>query len=41
MTRRATVISARERMPTGPASGSSRGSVISPASRRAIENAEP
>ncbi|MFC7575802.1 hypothetical protein ACFQX8_27865 [Klenkia terrae] len=41
MTRSATVISTRERMPTGPAAGSSRGRVSSPASRRAMENASP
>ena len=31
----------RERMPTGPAAGSSRGTVSRPASRRAMENASP
>ena len=41
MTRSATVISARDRIPTGPAAGSRRGTVSSPASRRAMENASP
>ncbi len=41
ITRSATVISARDRIPTGPATGNSRGRVSSPASRRAIEKASP
>ena len=41
ITRSATVISPRERMPTGPAAGRNRGRVSSPASRRAMENASP
>ena len=41
ITRSATVISARDRIPTGPATGSSRGRVSRPASRRAIEKASP
>ena len=41
MTRSARVIRSRERIPTGPAAGSSRGTVSSPASRRAMENAAP
>ena len=41
MTRSATVMSAFDRMPTGPAAGRNRGRVSSPASRRAMENASP
>ena len=41
ITRSATVMRARERIPTGPAAGSSRGRVRSPARRRAMENACP
>ncbi len=41
MTRSASFMSARDRMPTGPAAGSSPGTVINPASRRAIEKASP
>jgi hypothetical protein len=41
MTRSATVISACERIPTGPAAGRKRGTVSSPASRRAMEKASP
>ena len=41
ITRSATVISGRDRIPTGPAAGRSRGRVSRPASRRAMENASP
>ena len=41
ITRSATVISGRDRIPTGPAAGRNRGMVSSPASRRAMENASP